>query len=247
MTSNLLKKIRASLFRIIKLINYSTYILVNKEFKLRQYIWTLKTFLKGVNLGDQNIPWIPFTLKIWLDKILKPDMTIYEFGSGLSTIYLSTKVKTIISVEHEKEWFDLTNNELKKKGIINCEYHLIEPETLYEESLNNINNKHRSNLVKFSNFHFKKYIESIDSYPDKYFDLIFIDGRARIGCILQSLEKIKSGGFLVLDDSNEKKYKITEKLLKKYERRDFYGITLLNPYIYSSKISFGKATYWEII
>jgi precorrin-6B methylase 2 len=247
MTSDILKKIRASLFRIKKLINYMAYILVNNEFKLRKFIWTVKTFLRGVDIGDKNVPWIPLTLKIWLDKILKPDMKIYEYGSGLSTIYLSTKVKTIISIEHEKEWFDLTTKELKKKEINNCEYLLIEPESLNEEYFTNINSLHRSNLVKFHNLHFKKYIESIDSYPDKYFDLIFIDGRARLGCILQSLEKIKSGGFLVLDDSNEKKYKITEKILKGYERRDFYGITLLNPYIYSSKISFGKATIWKII
>jgi precorrin-6B methylase 2 len=220
---------------------------VNKEFKLRKSIWTFKTFITGIDIGEENIPWIPFKLKIWLDKILQPSMVVYEFGSGVSTIYLSTKVKTIISIEHEKEWFDLTKNELKKKGISNYEYRLIEPEKLNEENSFRIKNVYRSNLAKFSNSHFKKYIESINAYPDKYFDLIFIDGRARIGCILQSLEKIKPGGFLVLDDSNEKKYKIAEKILKRYEKRDFFGIALLNPYIYSSKISFGKATIWKII
>ena len=52
-----------------------------------------------------KIPWIPIKAKIWLDKNLSKDMIIFEYGSGLSTLYFSTKVNKIISIEHDKKWY----------------------------------------------------------------------------------------------------------------------------------------------
>lgn len=93
---------------------------------------------------------------------------------------------------------------------------------------------------------FTKYVKSIDKYPDKSFDLVFIDGRVRIGCILHSIKKIKSGGFLVLDNSDEKKYKKASEILRSYKKHEFFGISPSNPYLKYSKISFWKASIWEI-
>jgi len=155
-------------------------------------------------------------------------------------------VKKIISIEHDKNWYIKTNNELLKKRVNNCEYYLIEPEYIDAENSKPAKTIYKSNLRKYTKLYFRKYVESIDKYPDKYFDLVFIDGRARMGCILHSIKKIKSGGFLVLDNSDGNKYKLAQKLLKHYKKLDFFGIAPLNPYLKYSKISFWKTSIWKI-
>ena len=57
---------------------------------------------------------------------------------------------------------------------------------------------------------------------------------------------IKSGGFLVLDNSDRNKYKLAQKLLKRYKKLDFFGIAPLTPYLKYSKTSFWKTSIWKI-
>lgn len=63
---------------------------------------------------------------------------------------------------------------------------------------------------------FKKYVEAINTYSDNYFDFVFIDGRARNGCVIASLPKIKNGGYLMLDNSDRPEYKISLDTLSTY-------------------------------
>ncbi|MFX1419692.1 MAG: hypothetical protein ACFE9N_12295 [Promethearchaeota archaeon] len=195
---------------------------------------------------NKNIPWIPIHAKLWLDKVLKPDMNLYEFGSGTSTLYFASKVKKIISIEHDKNWYNKIKDKLNQNQLNNCEYILIEPEDITEKNSKQIDPKYTSDLKNYETFQFRKYVESIDKYPDNYFDLIFIDGRVRIACILNSIRKIKLGGYLVLDNSDEKKYIHSHQILNSYSRLDFFDIALVNPYLKTSKISFWKTSIWKI-
>ena len=184
MVTTLLKKIRSFQLRISKFKNFLFFAIIHKKLNLR---WIAKKFLlifKIIHKGDKIVPWIPIKAKIWLDKTLRPDMILYEFGSGLSTLYFSTKVKKVISIEHNKKWYDLLKNELKSKVIDNCEYFLEEPEIIDNKNSGIANIEYKSDLKEYQGFHFKKYVESIDRYPDQFFDIVFIDGRVRIDCIL---------------------------------------------------------------
>ncbi len=239
----LLQKIKDSLYKINKFKNYIIFTILNKKFNLKRILREFNILIKGIDIGDNVIPWIPIKAKIWLDKNLRQDMILYEYGSGLSTLYFSPKVKKIISIEHDKEWYNKTHEELKEKAQ-NCEYHLIEPEYIYAGMPKPVKKVYLSHL--YQKLHFRTYIHSIDKYPEKYFDLVFIDGRARIGCILHSVNKIKSGGFLILDNADVKRYKVAQKILKRYFRIDFYGIAPTNPYLKHTKINFTKTSIWII-
>ena len=46
----------------------------------------------------------------------------------------------------------------------------------------------------------------INKYPDQQFDVILIDGRERVGCFSNSIDKLKKGGIIVLDDSFRIRY-----------------------------------------
>lgn len=246
MVSTSLNKFKGFIYRTYKFKNYIFYIILNKKLKLKKILRRFIFFFKDIEIVDKDIPWIPIKAKLWLDKILTPDMILYEYGSGMSTLYFSSKVKKITSIEHDKNWYKNIKDKLIEKQINNCEYLLIEPEDINNKNPKVINPKYISELKNYEYFHFRKYIEGIDIYPDKYFDLIFIDGRVRIACILHSIRKIKLGGYLVLDNSDEKKYRSSQNILKSYKKLDFFDIAPVNPYFKYSKISFWKTTVWQI-
>ena len=50
------------------------------------------------------------------------------------------------------------------------------------------------------------YVHAIDAEPDASFDVIAVDGRKRVPCLLQAIRKVKPGGLLVLDDAQRERY-----------------------------------------
>lgn len=97
---------------------------------------------------------------------------ILEYGSGISTNEIAKKCKSILSIEHQEEWY----NKLKPQLLNNCEIILKKPDLPYIEG------GHCGTYDEF-----KSYIEApLGKGP---FDIILIDGRARVSCasIVKSL------------------------------------------------------------
>ena len=109
----------------------------------------------------------------WIEKNLKDEMHVFEYGSGHSTLYLQGRVKRLVSVEHDIRWYDHINREIKE-----ADYVLLHPE---------------------------EYPESILEYPGD-FDLIIIDGIYRERCARAARMKVRQGGYIILDDSEKKRY-----------------------------------------
>jgi hypothetical protein len=239
-------KIKDYIFRLKKFVDFFIFQLLNKKLKLRKIIRKFGYYFKILDIGGKSIPWIPIKAKIWLDNFLKSNMIVYECGSGISTLYFSTKVKKVFSIEHNKTWYKNIKDELNKRKIINCEYSLIEPEKISTNVSKQVSSDYRSSLTEYSKFSFTNYVKSIDKYQDHYFDFLFIDGRARLGCIKHSIPKIKKGGYLMMDNSDERRYKKIQKFLREYEKLDFFGIAPANPYLKLSKISYWNASAWKI-
>lgn len=183
---------------------------------------------------DSGQPWITFKAKEWLDRFLDKDMDVFEYGSGGSTIYFSGKVKKVVSVDHEPQWFEMVKKRLQDKKIDNCELFCVEPETKNDEEIN------LSTDQNFSGKSFKNYISKINGYPDNHFDLVVVDGRARNGCVLNSIKKVKNGGYILLDNSEREEYRKSFESLKNFESIDFSG-----PGFYLSVP--WQTTVWKII
>ena len=54
--------------------------------------------------------------------------------------------------------------------------------------------------------HPRPYAPVISEYPDETFDFILVDGRDRVQCIKCALPKLKRGGWLMLDNSERRRY-----------------------------------------
>ena len=51
--------------------------------------------------------------------------TLFEWGSGMSTIFFSQYCRLLHTVEHDKKWVDITYNLLKERNIENVNLSLI--------------------------------------------------------------------------------------------------------------------------
>lgn len=176
------------------------------------------------NTLNDGVPWIVYEATEMFDKIIKPDFYIFEYGSGGSTIYFLKKVKKLISIEHDIDWYTRVSNITKKLNINNHEYKLFEPQKIDEnDGIDYSNYVADLNPSYYPNHHFKKYVSYIDKFDNESFDFVLIDGWSRPTCIEHSINKVKPGGFIVLDNSELKCYHESIKLLKTWERKDFFG------------------------
>ena len=200
--------------------------------------------LSGHTALIDQAPWIVFKARSWLENYLQPNMTIFEYGSGGSTIYFAKRAKKIISVEHCKSWYKKVSNAIKENGISNSEYFLREPEKIISKKIPSYGYKSYTSTV-CSSMNFEKYVKSIEKYPDKSFDLIFIDGRARSSCVFHAINKIRPGGCLMLDNSERAEYNGAKTLLNSYNKIDFYGLGPYRPYrLYRN--FFWQTSVWQL-
>lgn len=135
----------------------------------------------------------------FFDSIVGPDTTVFEFGSGASTLWLAQRAKHVMSVEHDEEWFDEVQRVLQEHYLY-AEVWLI-PEVE------------------------KEYPRAIQLLPGWSADIVFIDGldRTRHKCVMYAMEKIVPGGWLVLDDTSWPRLKPSLRLLAAWERTDYTG------------------------
>lgn len=140
------------------------------------------------------LPWIPFSATKNLAAIIKPTWKILEIGAGMSTIWLSKKCEKVTSIEADESWFESLQLIIKSKKIINIDL------------------RYEWEAKKMSNF---------DEFPDHYFDLIYIDGGPRELCCLNAIPKVKKGGYIYLDNSdNEELSGNGPELLKNFVNND---------------------------
>jgi hypothetical protein len=164
-----------------------------------------KSFEDGRNSVSDEMPWLTFPALQWLNSKQMNDWSVFEYGGGGSTLYFTKRAKQVITVEHDPEWFAILAETLKKRQRENWTGLHILPEKLTGKRGNPEDpHLYLSTDEHFLTYEFKKYASAIDSFET--FDLILVDGRARNGCILHALPKLKSGSYLVIDNAERQHY-----------------------------------------
>lgn len=185
-------------------------------------------------LVDQR-PWITFAAATWLKSCLTPSMRVFEWGSGGSTLFFAKRAYEVISIEHDLDWFQQVSGALQRFGIRNVHYQLHRPVHPDGYELNPL---YTSTDARYLHMDFSAYASVIDSYEDAAFELIFIDGRARIGCLYHAKPKLRSGGLIVLDNSERAEYAEGRRLFDRWPKLEFFGP---GPY----GVSFWNTTVWR--
>lgn len=164
----------------------------------------LRDYESGFTTVGRRMPWINYEAQIYLNALVKPGMKVFEWGSGGSTLFWADHCEQVISVEHDRQWYKILSEILASEGEKNVVYRNVLPEET-EESLNyRIHIDFASGSI--NGYQWVNYVRQIAEFPDEYFDIILVDGRARNACIFNALPKLKKNGFLIVDNSERKYY-----------------------------------------
>jgi precorrin-6B methylase 2 len=165
---------------------------------LKEIGWFRSYYLKmPVDRFDKPIPWLTYPFIHFIEPRLKKTFNVFEFGSGNSSIWFAKRVNQIVSVEHDKSWF----NNISKKV----------PE--------NVTLLHRE--LEINGEYSKVICES-----KMKFDIIIIDGRDRLNCVKNSLSALSGSGVIIFDNSNVECYLDALSHLEElnFKRIDFFGM-----------------------
>jgi predicted O-methyltransferase YrrM len=146
----------------------------------------LQTNLLGKQPLDLELAWFSYAAIDFLQSFLQSQMSVFEYGSGGSTLFFARRVRTVISTEDNATWLENVRRRLA------------------EVSLKNVTLQHHEFDCKNpEGFENSAYLHSI---PPQKFDVIIVDGAeeavsVRPICFYHAENFIKPGGIIVVDDS----------------------------------------------
>lgn len=156
-------------------------------------------FSSKMSVGKNNepVPWVTYPFIDFITPRLNKDFELFEFGSGNSTLFYSKYVKKVITVEHNKNWYEKVKSKLP--GNAEIIYQTLEG-TGYEKA-----------ALAY----------------EMMFDIIIIDAEKRVECLKNSLSKLNATGVMILDDSDRTEYSEAFSFMeaKGFRSLDFWGIS----------------------
>jgi hypothetical protein len=209
----------------------------------------LDSRLSGVSPLTLGIPWINFPAIDYLDREIKKKFICFEWGMGGSTAYLRNRASSVISVEHDLEWFLKCENQIDNGRLIfdlaifkknRSQLKFIPPSLHSEDKVESF----RSGVKKYAGMSFEDYVLYINKWPDYSFDLVLVDGRSRPACLRAAINKVKPDGILMLDNSDYSRYQASLEGVCLDLLPDWKKIEFLGPGPCSSVIGW-KTTAWR--
>jgi tRNA A58 N-methylase Trm61 len=150
----------------------------------------------SVDATGAPLPWITYPAIEFLRKRITPEMSVFEYGSGGSTTWWAGQVSEVVSVEHDRTWFD----KMEKHSRSNVKAYQID--------------------LVYGGAYSKKILEF-----ENRFDVVVIDGRDRVNCLKNCLRALKPSGVIILDNSDRPEYSEGVSFLRgnRFKRIEFVG------------------------
>ena len=188
--------------------------------------WSRSTRAGASPIGDEQ-PWMTFAAAEFLRDWLRKDMSVFEWGSGGSTIFFAKHAGRVMAIEHEEAWAVQVRAAIGERQITNAEVEHLPPEpdaaaTAWDAGDPSV---FPSGGDAFRGQSFQRYVTFIDQFPDASFHLVVVDGRSRPACLQRGMAKVKPGGMLLLDNAERRHYQRARALLDpaQWELHDFSG------------------------
>lgn len=133
-----------------------------------------------------DAPWFVPAAIGHIEQYLRPEHVGFEWGCGRSTLWFARRVAHITSIEGRREWFGEVSEWIVREGLQGrVSLRLMEVTSEYN----------------FSTAEIERYAASISQVADRSLDFIVIDGHFREACLARASNKLRSGGLLVIDNS----------------------------------------------
>jgi len=170
--------VRQTFWRLLKEIDLDGLYSLKRTGPLLEDGW-LRSYREGasVDARGEPLPWITYPAIEFLRRRIQPGMSVFEYGSGGSTIWWANRVREVISVEHDQEWFERVREDLSSRATI-CQIDL-----------------------EYGG----AYAKEIQKYQSR-FDIVVVDGRDRVNCLKNCISALKCSGVVILDNSDRPEY-----------------------------------------
>lgn len=124
--------------------------------------------------ADAGTPWWNDRAIRYLGQHLRPGDRVFEWGSGASTVWLASRGANVTSIEHDLEWVSKVRARCPAADVRTV------PDNAGD------------------------YVAAIDAYRDDSFDVVIVDGIHRPECLRRGTSKVRPGGLLILDDTDQR-------------------------------------------
>lgn len=190
------------------------------------------------------VPWITYPATTMLLRIIRPDFKIFEFGCGSSTVWWSKRAR-VVAVDHNQQWVEKIHvkapNAIVVHRAMNCP--TTRPGVLEDFFQENYDLPVSGNMAHDIEHgllcrEFTGYACKILDYPIGYFDLVVVDGMARVLTAWLAARQLGSDGIIVFDNSERWQYNAGYQLLidAGFARLDFWGVGPVQCYEWCTSI-----------
>lgn len=164
-------------------------------------------------------PWFTYSAVDYLELLLNKSMSVFEWGSGSSSIWFSEKCKQVVSIEHNREWFIKTAEMIEADDRKNAA--VIHIPAIFTDETKSYSMDSFTSMEHLPGYSFEAYCKAVQSFSA---DVYCIDGRARLSCLGVLLPKLRPGNIVIWDNSERDHYSPGLDQLEKISiRYDFSG------------------------
>jgi len=209
---------------------------------IREYVEWRESQTRRVPPLIDRVPWLTFGAIHFLEDFVRRDMRVFEYGSGVSTLFFALRGATVVSIEHDVAWSQQVRRDAAALGLTSAT--VLEVEPLDDTGTSSTEaadpRSYISSNSEFNGKTFRAYAAAIDKFADGEFHIILIDGRARPSCFSHALPKLAPGGIMILDNSEREHYGYIQRQLNAlgWKRHEFAGGGPFNR-------QFWKTTAWN--
>lgn len=152
---------------------------------------------QSVDANRSPLPWITYPAIDFLQSRIKSRFVVFEYGSGNSSFWWARYVKAVFSVEHDEKWFE--RQQSHNLGNLTIDYIPLDKSHRYERAIERTGN---------------------------LFDIVVVDGRKRVNCMLICGKYLSPEGVVILDNSERRQYARGRRYLAQngFKCIDFWGM-----------------------
>jgi len=173
--------------------------LATSESPRMRHLRTLFSIHDVADLARLDVAWWSYPAMRRVDEFLsaRPDARVFEYGAGASTAWLARRAGQVDSVEHDAEFVAYVKEMLADTPGVRL--HAVPPKPATASTTI------RSQRHGHANLDFGDYVDTIDEVGGP-FDLVVVDGRARVDAFRRALDHLKDDGVVVFDNIKRKRY-----------------------------------------
>jgi len=150
-----------------------------------------------------------YNMVSFLEQRLTKNLSLFEYGSGNSTLFFAKRVKDVVSVENNKKWYEYCSDKQPENvKLIFCE--------------SDENGEYAKTIIN----------------QEKKFDVVIVDGEDRVNCMIIARDFLTPSGVIILDDTqgSTNNAGIVNLLEHGFRRLDFEGVKAGGVRFYQSTI-----------